>query len=391
MKLYQRWQPREPYDSYELIYPERVEFAQVVQWLGTVHPAVGREPGRRFGVRVLVLEVVIDSRGIHHRLWVPAGKADSILGQLENHIPDVHAQRSQLRGRPMWTHGREYGTTDHDALLAVEHPEAASRTILGSIKDMADGEAAMYQLVLAAAFGQATPSPAASGWPVGLLLLLARGLLRGAALTDKQAAAKGEQPNFRGIVRTAVRVRSTARAVQLLQDMQHALASLHSGRTQFRRLPMYPYILERIAGRSVPFFFPARFGMTETATLAAVPLRSPELAGLPRARTRHLRPDALIPAGGIVLARSTVPGRERLLGLRPADFCQHLYVPGKTGTGKSTVLENIAAQWMAEPRRGLALFDPHGDLALSVLNLVPRERLGDVIYMLQPAQTARLA
>lgn len=59
---------------------------------------------------------------------------------------------------------------------------------------------------------------------------------------------------------------------------------------------------------------------------------------------------------------------------------RHLYIIGQTGTGKSTMLLNLIEQDMRYGA-GLALLDPHGDLALSVLQQVPKNRLKDVIYL----------
>ena len=47
-----------------------------------------------------------------------------------------------------------------------------------------------------------------------------------------------------------------------------------------------------------------------------------------------------------------------------------MYLVGKTGTGKSTLILNMAAHDI-EMGYGLALIDPHGDLAEAVLELVP--------------------
>jgi len=66
-------------------------------------------------------------------------------------------------------------------------------------------------------------------------------------------------------------------------------------------------------------------------------------------------------------------------GLRPADRRRHLYIVGKTGMGKSALLFNLACQDI-EAGHGLCIIDPHGDLALSLLNRVPTHRSNDVIY-----------
>src|SRR5262249_25893073 len=54
------------------------------------------------------------------------------------------------------------------------------------------------------------------------------------------------------------------------------------------------------------------------------------------------------------------------------------YVVGRTGTGKTTLLHNLALDWAASGH-GLALVDPHGDLALDVLASLPPERADDVV------------
>jgi hypothetical protein len=59
---------------------------------------------------------------------------------------------------------------------------------------------------------------------------------------------------------------------------------------------------------------------------------------------------------------------------------RHVYIVGQTGTGKSTLLLNLIAQDLAAGA-GLALLDPHGDLAEAVLMHVPRARTNDLVYI----------
>src|SRR5438477_10421040 len=66
---------------------------------------------------------------------------------------------------------------------------------------------------------------------------------------------------------------------------------------------------------------------------------------------------------------------------------RHLYIVGQTGTGKSTLLLNLIAQDLAAGE-GLALLDPHGDLAEAVLLHVPRDRTNDLVYA-NPADAER--
>ena len=66
-------------------------------------------------------------------------------------------------------------------------------------------------------------------------------------------------------------------------------------------------------------------------------------------------------------------------GIKEEDRSGHMYIIGKTGTGKSTLIENMAISDI-KAGNGLALIDPHGDLSENVLNFIPESRIEDVIY-----------
>jgi len=66
-------------------------------------------------------------------------------------------------------------------------------------------------------------------------------------------------------------------------------------------------------------------------------------------------------------------------GIREKNRRGHIYIVGKTGTGKSTLIENMVISDVNDGH-GLALIDPHGDLTEAVLDFVPKKRIKDVIY-----------
>ncbi len=66
-------------------------------------------------------------------------------------------------------------------------------------------------------------------------------------------------------------------------------------------------------------------------------------------------------------------------GIKQKDRSRHVYVIGKTGMGKSTLLENMAAQDL-QSGNGMCFIDPHGKTAELLLEYVPRERVNDVLY-----------
>ena len=80
------------------------------------------------------------------------------------------------------------------------------------------------------------------------------------------------------------------------------------------------------------------------------------------------------------LGRTTFRNRRELFGIKREDRFSHVYVIGKTGTGKSTLLEAMALQDL-DCGNGFALIDPHGDLVERVADRIPPKRLLDAVYL----------
>jgi len=87
---------------------------------------------------------------------------------------------------------------------------------------------------------------------------------------------------------------------------------------------------------------------------------------------------------GMMLGYNLFRGTKKRINLDPEDRRRHIYAVGQTGTGKSTLLKNMALQDMIAGE-GFAFIDPHGDVAEELLSMVPRERTEDVIYF-SPAE-----
>src|SRR3990167_9038986 len=78
-------------------------------------------------------------------------------------------------------------------------------------------------------------------------------------------------------------------------------------------------------------------------------------------------------------AATNTRGKREMFGIRAADRGKHVYVIGKTGMGKSTMLENMAIQDI-QNGEGITFIDPHGSTAEKLLDFVPQERINDVVY-----------
>lgn len=79
---------------------------------------------------------------------------------------------------------------------------------------------------------------------------------------------------------------------------------------------------------------------------------------------------------GIINWRNT----NRVFGIRPVDRLQHIYCIGKTGVGKSTMLCNLAVDDIYKGN-GIAVLDPHGDVAEKLIAAIPDFRKEDLIYL----------
>ncbi len=80
-----------------------------------------------------------------------------------------------------------------------------------------------------------------------------------------------------------------------------------------------------------------------------------------------------------VFAKTNFRNKEVPFGIKTDDRRRHMYLIGKTGMGKTTLMENMVIQDIRNGH-GVAFLDPHGDSVQRILNSVPNYRVNDVIY-----------
>ncbi len=83
--------------------------------------------------------------------------------------------------------------------------------------------------------------------------------------------------------------------------------------------------------------------------------------------------------GIVYFAQTNFRNERRSFGIKQDDRSKHVYIIGKTGMGKSTVLENMAIQDI-QKGEGVGIVDPHGQFAEKILSFIPEKRVKEVVY-----------
>lgn len=80
-----------------------------------------------------------------------------------------------------------------------------------------------------------------------------------------------------------------------------------------------------------------------------------------------------------VFAKTNFRNQQVPFGIKPDDRRRHMYIIGKTGMGKTTLMENMVIQDIRNGH-GVCFIDPHGDSVVKILDFVPPHRVNDVVY-----------
>lgn len=81
----------------------------------------------------------------------------------------------------------------------------------------------------------------------------------------------------------------------------------------------------------------------------------------------------------LYLGKTNFRDEQKIFGIKKDDRRRHVYVLGKSGTGKTTLFENAVIEDIKN-NNGICVIDPHGELASKILYFVPEDRINDVIY-----------
>lgn len=125
----------------------------------------------------------------------------------------------------------------------------------------------------------------------------------------------------------------------------------------------------------------------ELASIFHMPISSTETPNIEWLKARGAVPPLNMPKEGIVLGESHYRGKKTLVRMAKDDRRRHMYVIGMTGSGKSTIMQNMIVQDI-QNGEGCCYIDPHGEAVQLILSCIPPERADDVI-LFEPGDIER--
>ena len=202
---------------------------------------------------------------------------------------------------------------------------------------------------------------------------------------------KAEKPGFHTSIRVVVSSTNEHLAEAHLKNIVGAFAQFTSSYNHFKkgRIFLKHLFMIDFIYRYAPLFNrnASILNSEELATIIHFPNKTVETPHIRWLNAKNAPAPAEIPTSGLYLGKSIYRGQERPVYISQKDRRRHMYIIGKTGTGKSEFLKEMILQDI-EAGRGVCAIDPHGEFVEDILQLMPPERADDVIYF-NPSDTER--
>ena len=265
--------------------------------------------------------------------------------------------------------------------LKTDRATAVIRAALAAMNMCRDHEELVLQIILGPAILPA-PLPHNMPDPHASWLDTVLGHV-GAASPDSRAAIKEKisQQGFNCVIRLgAAAGNSEVGAHARINGLFAALRTLESAGVRLKLKPEDPV---KLNDTHVPWSFPLRLSVKELAHFLLLPIGEEELPGMP-----GLHPKLCLPPDWYRSPVNTkedrtfaiaMDGKTRL-SISAQDGLEHTHIIGPTGSGKSTLMIQMALADIKN-NRGLLLIDPKHELVNSLLERIPEERMDDVVVL----------
>jgi hypothetical protein len=370
--------------------PSGLDVEQVATWLAALAALTHAPRGAVLPSPPMVIETTSTASGIEHNLVVPRQMVGAVLASVRAALPgarvsettvgDLRSARRVAAASVLLRGSRRQ--------LAVERTAALSSAGIAALQPVGPQDSIRWQWIITGA-GTPPPISTSSTQTSSDLPWWLEGQAPADADEIRSARLKQREPLLHVSGRLVVHAPTRRRAWELFGRAWGPIRLLNVPGARLVR-SLWPSVLvaSRAARRAVPLVrWPLRLNSAELAGLIAFPVGESTLPGLPAAMTRQVPPPHELATSGTVLADSGYPGFDRPLALNRRDRLMHVAVLGPTGTGKSTLMINMALQDAASGD-GMAVLDPKADMVGDLLARLPASRRRDVI-LINPADTAR--
>jgi hypothetical protein len=251
--------------------------------------------------------------------------------------------------------------------------------IAGALAGLAEGETGIFQVLF-----QAARHPWAESMMRAVTDYDGKPFFADAPEVVAQARDKIAQPLYAAVIRVAAQGESPARAWKIAKNIGGAFAQFSSPTTNALIALTNDGYADPDHAADLAARTTHRSGMLlnadELVSLAHLPSASVRVPQLRREDARTKAAPRIVVGHPITLGENVHAGKTTSVTQSAEARSQHCYLIGASGTGKSTLLQNLIMQDI-KAGAGLAVLDPHGDLVDDILGRIPESRWNDVILV----------
>lgn len=346
-------------------------------------------------------EILGRTEDIRFYIWVPKDLKDFLEKQINGAYADAHVievpeyEIFTQEGKVAYKAFQLRKDNFYPIKTYKELPTDPLATITSAIGKMGKGEAAAVQILVA---------PTQIDWQAQ-----GRGFISEtkkqesdptkakfsiSAKTLESVENKISKPGFEVAIRIVVVAETETAADVHLGNIASSFAQYSSDTNSFtsRKVRNKGGFVEDFIYRYMPAFNlfgnkPSILNSEEIATIFHFPNKLVTTPHIKWLNAKTAPAPAEIPQEGLFLGYSTYRGLKRPVYISDTDRQRHMYIIGKTGTGKSKFLQSQILQDI-QAGKGLCFMDPHGDAVEELLGMIPPERAEDVIYF-RPSDSER--
>ncbi|KKU04253.1 MAG: hypothetical protein UX88_C0002G0004 [Candidatus Woesebacteria bacterium GW2011_GWC2_47_16] len=346
-------------------------------------------------------EIVGKKEDIRFYVWTPKALKDLVEKQIHGAYPDaevVEVEEYNIfseKGKVAYKSLQLSKNNFYPVKTFKELPTDPMAALTSALAKMGDGEAAAIQILI---------SPQDSSWQKE-----GRGFISDtkkqesdpekakfttSAKTLEAIESKIGKPGFETSIRMVVVSATTEMAKTHLSNISAAFEQFSGEFNGFksRKIRSKGAFMEDFLYRYQPMFHvlgnrPSALNSEELATIYHFPNKQVTTPHIFWLYAKTAPAPAEVASEGLFLGTSSYRGIKRGVYINEDDRRRHMYIIGKTGTGKTELLKDLIMQDI-KAGKGLCFMDPHGDAIEDLLKMIPPERAEDVIYF-NPGDTER--